>query len=200
VKTRVKRTERALARAEDRIDDGDDAGPALTAVRRNLAAALKSAKRRVGSEKGPASVWWVARTQNHVVESTVSLFDGASGQLVLDLTDTLDTAIDGRDELIAAAGDDEDYTDVLAAIEADVAGEIEAIDEALEDDMLTSESQAALEAAREKLVATQESVAGSSASAEDEEESEDEDDEPAEDCPEHGERAGFGGRGPGGRS
>src|SRR5690242_16562449 len=53
VRLRVKRVEKALNRAEDRIDDGDDASGPLGAVRKNLAAAVKAAEHRIGQDGGP---------------------------------------------------------------------------------------------------------------------------------------------------
>src|SRR4051794_12512830 len=163
VRIRVKRAEKALNRAEDRIDDGDDAGSALAAVRRNLAKAEAAAGHRIGEDSGPASAWWVSKAEDDVITSTSALFDGADDTLVADLADTLNAAIDGRDGLIAAlaalsSDDQQDYADVLDQISSDVADEIDAIDEALADDTLTSSAQDALTAAREKLVATQDAV------------------------------------------
>ena len=54
VANRVKRAKRALNRAEDQADDGNTAAAAsaLGAAKRNLAAAKRSANRRVQSDSG----------------------------------------------------------------------------------------------------------------------------------------------------
>lgn len=169
VAKRVKRAERALDRASGYADDGNDASAvsALSGVRKNLAAATKAANKRVaaGADNGPAAAGAVARADHDVIGETSGLFDGASGDLVTALDTTLNAAIDGRDSLVAAIAalsddDQQDYVDVLSSIDEDVTDEIEGIDEALSDDTLTSEAQAALTAAREKLVATQSAVQG----------------------------------------
>ena len=162
VADRVRRAERALERAEERADDGETAGAvsSLASARRNLAAALRSAKRRVtaGNETGPAAIRAVVRAQHHAVESTAGLFDGAEGELVDALEQTLDAAIAGRDEAIAAIAalpedDRDDYAFVVRSIDEDAGDEIEAIDEALEDDTLTPAARQALTEARAALEA-----------------------------------------------
>lgn len=162
VASRLKRAERSLDRATDAIDDGNASGAAasLKSVRSNSASALKAAKRRAASDNGPDSFYAVVRTQNKVIEEVVSLYDGADDSTVAALTQTLNAAIDGRDELIAAipADSQSDYSFVAERIADDVADEIEAIDEALSDDALSSQAQPDLTAARAKLVATQSAV------------------------------------------
>ena len=159
VSSRLKRAERALDRASDAVDDGNAtaAASALKGVRSNLAAALKAAKKRAATDNGPDSFYAVASTQHNVIDEVASLYDGADDATVAALTETLNAAIDGRDDLIATipAGSQSDYSFVYDAINDDVASEIESIDEALSDDTLTDTAKSDLTAARAKLVATQ---------------------------------------------
>ncbi len=166
--SRLKRAERALDRATDAVDDGNATGAAsaLKSVRSNLTAASKSAKRRASSDNGPDAFYAVARSQNNAIETVVSLYDGADDATVAALTETLNAAIAGRDDLIAtipsgASG----YGFVLDKIADDVADEIDAIDEALSDDTLSADAQTALTEARAKLVATQTTVQGLASSS-----------------------------------
>jgi hypothetical protein len=157
VSSRLKRAERALDRASDAIDDGNSGASALKSVRTNLAAALKAAKKRAATDNGPDSFYAVAATQHNVVDEVVSLYDGTDDTTGSALTETLNAAIDGRDDLVASipSGSQSDYSFVAEAIAGDAGDEIDAIDEALSDDTLTADEQSALTAARAKLVATQ---------------------------------------------
>jgi hypothetical protein len=161
IASKLRAAERALDRAQERADDGetDKAGRQLTAVRRNLASALKSGKRRVvaGNETGEPSAAAISRIDSHVVSGTVSILDGAQEPVVGATATTLDAALDNRDEVvaaIAALADKSGYEFVLEDIVDDTADEVEAIDEALTDDELTAEARAALEAARTQAEAT----------------------------------------------
>ena len=199
VASRLKRAERSLDRATDAVDDGNASGAAasLRSVRSNTAAALKAAKRRAATDNGPDSFYAVVRTQNKVIEEVVSLYDGADDATVAALTETLNAAIDGRDELIAAipADSQSDYSFVAERIADDVADEIEAIDEALADDSLSSQAQSDLTAARAKLVATQSAVQSLASASSDTAAGEDSGSSTRdEDCPE-GERGSRGSRG-----
>jgi hypothetical protein len=176
VSSRLKRADRALGRAEDAVDDGDSAKAtsALSSVRTNLASATKSANKRVsaGSDSGPAAAWAVTRFDHKVIDSTVSLFDGVTDTaLVGAIEQTLDAAIGGRDgtvDAIAAlpAADQEDYYYVLERIDDNIDDEVEAIDEALADDALAPEAQAALNDAKTQAQATQAKVRALTASLE----------------------------------
>src|SRR3954447_5819971 len=168
VAKRVKRAERALARASGYADDGNDAAAAssLGGVRKNLAAASKAAGKRVAAaaDNGPDAAGAVSGAQHDAITEVSGLFDGA-GALVGDLDTTLNAAIDGRDSLVATIGalstaDQQDYVDVLQRIDSDVSDEIDGIDEALSDDTLTNDAKDDLTAARAKLVATQTAVQG----------------------------------------
>jgi len=191
---RLARAERALGRAEDKVDDEDATGAAKTlrSVRKNLGAALKSARRRVtsGNEYGPDSIGAVFDTQHEVIETTSGLFDGADGEIVDSISDALNAGIEGRDSGIAAIAalsedDRADYDWVLESVLDDVTSEIEAIDEALADDTLTDEGRAALEQAKTKLEATKTTVEALVPDAE----AGDVADEDGRDCP-RGERGG----------
>jgi hypothetical protein len=168
VAKRVKRAERALDRASGYADDGNDtaAASSLGGVRKNLAAALKAANKRVAAaaDNGPDAAGAVARAQHDVITEVSGLFDGADA-LVGDLDTTLNAAIDGRDSLVAGIGalstdDQQDYVDVLERIDSDVTDEIDGIDEALSDDTLSAAAKDDLTAARAKLVTTQSAVQG----------------------------------------
>src|SRR4051812_19645376 len=172
VANRVKRAEKALDRAAAYADDGNDTSAlsALGAVRKNMSAALKAAKKRVAASasNGPDSAASVASAQHDVISQTTDLFDGASDALVDGLNTTLNGSIDGRDELIAAIAalsDHSDYADVLDQIDSDVTDEIDSIDSALADDTLTQTAQDDLNAAKAKLQATQTTVEGLGGSA-----------------------------------
>jgi len=199
IASRIKRADRALDRASDAVDDGNASGAAsaLKAVRSNLAAAEKAAKRRAATDNGPDAFYVVVREENKVIEEVASLYDGADDATVAALTETLNAAIDGRDGLIAAipAASQSDYSFVYERVGDDVADEIEAIDEALADDTLSDQAKADLNAARAKLVATQSVVqplaTSSSQTVADESGSSSADDE---DCP-RGERGPRGPRG-----
>jgi hypothetical protein len=171
VSTRVRRVETALDRAAAAVDDGNATGSAsaLKAVRSNLAAATKAAKKRASSDNGPDSFYAVATADDDVVDQVVSLYDGADDATVSALTDTLNAAISGRDDLVATiaalpAADGSNYGFVLDAIDNDVTDEIASIDDALADDTLSDQAKADLTDARAKLVATQTAVQGLNAS------------------------------------
>ena len=174
VADRVARAERSLQRAQDKADDGDTAGAAsaLSSVRKNLASALKSAKKRVvaGNDTGPDAIGAVTGAQHDVIVGTAGLFDGQTdGSLVQSIADTLKAALDGRDEAIAAiaalpAADQSNYEYVLEQIDSDIADDIDAVDSALSDDTLTPEATAALNDAKAQLTASQTSVQALSAS------------------------------------
>lgn len=170
VATKLRAADRALERAQERAEDGESAGAAtaLASVRKNLASALKSAQRRItasGGRAGTASAKAVSGTDHKVVGGTAAMFDGADGTVTDAAALTLDAAIDNRDAIIAAinaldAETQERYERILEKIVSGVDDEIEAITEALEDDTLTDEGRAALQAALTKLAATK-AAAGS---------------------------------------
>jgi hypothetical protein len=171
VSTRVRRAESALDRASAAVDDGNASGAssALKSVRTNLAAATKAAKKRSASDNGPDSFYAVATADDDAVDQVVSLYDGADAATVSALTDTLNAAITGRDDLVATiaalpAADQSNYGFVLDAIDNDVTDEISSIDDALADDTLSDQAKTDLTAARAKLVATQTAVQGLGAS------------------------------------
>jgi glycine cleavage system regulatory protein len=165
IQSRLDRAERSLDRAIDYIDDEEAtrAQASLRSVNKNLAAALKSAKRRATTESGVASLEAVADAQHDIIEELTTLFDGADADLVTAVSTGLDGAITGRDDLVAAIAaltpeQREDYEYLLEEIGEDVDAEIAAIDEALADDTLSAEATTALNDAKTKLTATKAAV------------------------------------------
>lgn len=165
IQSRLDRADRSLDRAIDYIDDEEatKAQASLRSVNKNLAAALKSAKRRATTESGEASFEAVADAQHDIIEELTTLFDGADADLVTAVATGLDGSITGRDDLVAAiaaltAEQREDYEYLLESIGDDVDDEIEAIDEALADDTLSAEATTALNDAKAKLTATKAAV------------------------------------------
>ena len=168
VSSRLKRAARALDRAEERVDDGETAGAisSLSSVRKNLASAQKSGNRRVAAnaDDGPAAAWALTNAQHKVVDATAALFDGVTDPaLVGAIEETLDAALAGRDTTVDAiaalpVADQEDYHSVLEGIGEDIDDEVEAIDEALADDVLTPEATTALNDANTQAQATQTKV------------------------------------------
>ncbi len=167
VTSRVRRAEKALDRAEERIDDGDAAKAVaqLSAVRRALASASKSALKHVktGDDAGPASVATVLAAEHDIVASTADNFDGQDGDVVTGLAATLKHALDTRDAAIAAItalsdSDQAAYADVLAEASSAQGDELDAIDEALSDDTLTDAAKSALTDARTQITATRKTV------------------------------------------
>lgn len=197
VLSRAKRAVKAADRAEERIDDEKTAEglSSLKAVRTNLAAALRSTKRSLATERGPASAFVVAAAQGKVTTQLLGLFDGQVDPTDAALAQTLKAALDGRDELVAALNGHDDeraFERVYARISHDAGDELADLDEALADDELTAAARAALEAAKVQAGATKAAVDARLAALEDDDESEDtgyEDDEQHEDdereCPPH---------------
>ncbi len=119
----------------------------------------KSVGRRVssGDAGGPAAAAALARTQGHVVDGTVGLFDGAPDPIVAADAATLKAALDGRDALVAgilALTDHSGYGFALGTIARDAASEAQDIAETLTDDTLTDAAKAALTAAQAQATAT----------------------------------------------
>jgi hypothetical protein len=161
VASRIRRADRATGLAEERADDGETAKAAsqLKAARRNLASALKSSKKKIGSDSGPASLNAVAGAQHRAIDAAAGLFDGQTdGDLVSAIDATLDAAIAGRDDALAAIvalDDGSAYARVVDHIVKDVADEREAIAEALSDDELTDAAKQSLTDADTALAATE---------------------------------------------
>lgn len=209
VTTKLRAAERSLDRAQERAEDGESAGAAtsLSSVRKNLASALKSAQRRItatGGRAGVASAGAVSKADHRVVSGTAAMFDGADATVGEAAALTLDAALDNRDAVIAAiaaldAETKEDYERVLSRIVDATDDEIEEITEALEDDSLTAEARAALQAALTQLAATKTAAEGqiSTASSDDAGYGNEDADYGSgsgsrEDCPPRGSRGGNG--------
>ncbi len=161
IANKLRSAERAMDRAQDHADDAepDAAVAALGAVTRHLTSATKSVGRRVssGDAGGPAAAAALARTQGHVVDGTVGLFDGAPDPIVAADAATLKAALDGRDALVAgilALTDHSQYGFALGTIARDAASEAQDIAETLTDDTLTEAAKAALTAAQAQATAT----------------------------------------------
>ena len=161
VKAKVKRVEQVLDRVSDHASDGDDAAAlkSITALDKAVASATKAGVKKVGTEKGPASVGRVAWAEDDVAVTTADLLDGASADLSTGLAGSLDGALDGRDALVAAiaalpAADQADYADALERLAEDSADEAEAFTEGVADDELTDAAKTALTAAATQATAT----------------------------------------------
>jgi len=90
------------------------------------------------------------------VTSTVSLFDGQTGDVAAATATTLDAALDGREAVVAAVGaldEDarEDYDRYADRVVRDVEAETEDVADATADDELSSEATAALSDATPRL-------------------------------------------------
>jgi hypothetical protein len=163
VESRLARASRSLQRAEDAIDDADNAKgiASLRAVTRNLAGAARAAKRRATADDGPASFAAVAGAQHEAIDGVVDLFDGVIDTDVLSqLGATLKSALDGRDDLVATingltSDQKAGYADVARSISSDIADETSGVEETLSDDTLKDpEAKDALNAALTQLKAS----------------------------------------------
>lgn len=161
------RAERALARVEERLDDGEvaKAVTSINAAHANLATAQRSARRTVAAAgaKGPASAWAVLNAEDETIGETVGLLSGVSDDTaVTELAELLAAQTSGRDALVAAIGalsaeQRAAYARVLEEVAAQLDEEAAAIDEALldeEDDALTQGAKDALTTAKTAIAAT----------------------------------------------
>ncbi len=146
VKHSVKRVYRALDRATDAIDDGDDATAItkLGVVDTNLAKALKRAKTA-------GSYGTVAKAADEVATTTADALDGASQTLSDALVTSLDGALDDRDTIVTAV----DEQRVLTRIANDSGDEAEAFTEGVAEDDLVASAKSAETAAAALATATQ---------------------------------------------
>lgn len=163
IASKLKSAERALARAQDRADDGETAGAvtSLTATRRHLSSAAKSALKRIAADSstGEVSAGAVARTDHRIVGGTAAMLDGAGETVVTAATTTMDAALDGRDSVVAkiaalGADDQSDYADVLDRIVTNTEDELDELAETAADDELTPEAVSALGDAARQVAAT----------------------------------------------
>jgi len=152
VRTRVKRTERALDRLSDAVDDGDAAQAARSGkiIRRQVSSAWRGAKyyirhapppadeARVSGDGGggtvvadaPTAALAVFQLHDQVVSDVVELTDGARGATLRALSATLFFVLDRRDAAIEdvralapPAADD----DALVLVHARASGDGEAV-------------------------------------------------------------------------
>jgi hypothetical protein len=161
VSTQLKRADRAMQRASDAIDDGDNAkaNTALKSVDRAFASAVKAAKKHPSTDAYGA----VADGEHQAIGDLAGLFDGVTDtDTVNQIGTTLKDVISGRDDLISTIGglsDKSSYADVVQSISDDVADEISAVQDALSDDTLKDpEAKDALNAALTQLQATASTV------------------------------------------
>ncbi len=161
VALRIRRAERALARASDHATDGESAAAitALTVVRSSLESALKSAAKHSGDKYGPGSFGAVARAQDDVAQGAADLLDGAGDDLTAALATTLKAALDGHDTIVADVGalsadDQADYAEVLDAIAGEAGDEADAFTEGVSDDTLTDAGKSAEQDAATQATAT----------------------------------------------
>lgn len=172
IATSIKRADRALARVEERLDDGEvaKAVSAIDAAQSGLATAQRSARRTVAANgaKGPAAAWAVLDAEDETIAEAVSLLGGVSDDTaVTELAELLAAQTSGRDALVAAIGaltaeQRAAYASVLEAVAGQLDEESAAIDEALldeEDDALTQGARDALIAAKTAIAATDTAVA-----------------------------------------
>lgn len=150
VDTKLRAAERALDRAVA-ADDATTATSALATVRRNLAAAQKTALRKADER----ALSRVIRFEDEVVVQTVAAYDGVTDARVAALSATLDHALDARDAIVAATPDE----DLRGQINADATDEAEDVADTLADDELTDEAKTALNAAATQLAATKTATA-----------------------------------------
>ena len=148
VQTKLRAAERALDRAADYAAEGNSAAAAsqLAAIRRNVAAAQKTAVRKPST----AYLAAVASVQGDVVSGTVAMYDGLTGDTVDAVSGTLKAALDGRDAVVAASSA---YPGVLDLVNRDASGEAEDIADTLADDELTDAAKSALNAAATQVAA-----------------------------------------------
>lgn len=161
VATRLKKAERAVQRAEDYADDGESAKAitALTSARKNLASALKVTVKYVAadSDRAVPAANAYAIVADDIAATTAADFDEQTGDLVDALGTTLQSAVDGRDDVvdaITALSDTSDYADVAQQISDDIDDETSDITDALSDDTLTDAAKTALQNAATADAAT----------------------------------------------
>ena len=167
----IRRTQNALAKAEEHVDEGEyaKASISLRAVRQNLSRADKAARRQMNAvpadpeaetTPGPDSVIAVLTLDQQAVVTVADLFNGQTGTLVTDLASTIVTAQTTRDKLLGAItaldpeGAGADYSDGMADTLDGYTDEVANIKEALADDKLSTGGAGALRTALARSNAT----------------------------------------------
>jgi hypothetical protein len=160
----IRRTENALANAEEHVDEAEYAKAiiSLRAVRVNLGRADKAARRQMNAvpadpeaetTPGPDAVIAVLSLDQEAVVRVAGLFNGNSGTLVSALASTISTAQLTRDRLLNGIialdpeGAGADYSDGMADTLDGYTDEVANLKDALADDKLTAGGTAALRAA-----------------------------------------------------
>jgi hypothetical protein len=172
----IRRTETALANAEEHIDEAEytKAIVSLRAVRQNLLRADKAARTQMKavppaedqeSEEAatsPAdSVIAVLGLEQEIVVTIADLFNGQSGALVTALSSTISTAQLTRDRMLASVlalnpeGAGADYSDGMADTVGGYTDEVANLAEALANDKLTLGGRGVLNLALTRSKATE---------------------------------------------
>jgi hypothetical protein len=167
----IRRTEAALANAEEHVDEAEytKAIVSLSAVRANLARADKSARHQMKAvpadpeaetTPGPDSAVAVLNLDQEAVVRVAGLFNANSGTLVTGLASTISAAQLTRDRLLNTIialnpeGAGADYSDGMADTVDGYTDEVANLTEALADDKLSTGGKAALQTALARSKAT----------------------------------------------
>ena len=168
----IRRTENALAKAEEHIDEAEysKAVISLRAVRKYLVVADKSARRQMSAvpadpeaetTTGPDSVIAVLSLDQEVAVGLAGLLNGQTGTLVGAIGTTLATAQTTRDKLLDTVigldpeGDGAAYADGMADTLDGYADEVDNITEAIALDVLSAGGKGILNAALTRSKATE---------------------------------------------
>jgi hypothetical protein len=171
VATAIRRTENALAKAEEHIDEAEYAKAivSLRAVRTYVTAADKAARRQMSAvpadpeaetTSGPDSVVAVLTLDQEVVVGVADLMNGQTGTLVGAIGTTLSQAQTTRDKLLDAVialdpeGDGAAYADAMADTLDGYTDEVANISEAIQDDKLSAGGKSTLKTALGRSEAT----------------------------------------------
>lgn len=167
----IRRTETALANAEEHIDEAEytKAIVSLRAVRANLGRADKAARHQMNAvpadpeaetTPGPDSVIAALTLDQEAIVSVAGLFNGNSGTLVTALASTITSAQAIRDRLLNTIialdpeGAGADFSDGMADTLDGYTDEVANLTEALADDKLSTGGAAALRTALARSNAT----------------------------------------------
>jgi hypothetical protein len=167
----IRRTETALANAQEHIDEAEytKAIVSLQAVRANLGRADKAARHQMNAvpadpeaetTPGPDSVIAALTLDQEAIVSVAGLFNGNSGTLVTALASTITSAQLIRDRLLNTIialdpeGAGADFSDGMADTLDGYTDEVANLTEALADDKLSAGGKAALQTALARSNAT----------------------------------------------
>lgn len=168
----IHRTERAICKAEEHVDEGEYAKTtvSLRSARRNMYRAQRAAVRQMnvvpdpdaeeGATPGPASVIAVLGMDSDLVTSVSGLFDANSKGVVDAATHALFRTLNARDHLLDAVialdpeGAGADYADGMADTVDGYTDEVSNLTDALTDDELSAGGRRVLRAALAQVTAT----------------------------------------------